>query len=56
MMLNWVPAIEAFGRYLSMIPITFVLMVTAVKDAFEDWRRYKSDEKINHATCRIWDK
>uniref|UniRef100_A0A915AR10 Phospholipid-transporting ATPase n=1 Tax=Parascaris univalens TaxID=6257 RepID=A0A915AR10_PARUN len=47
--------IGAFGRYISMIPITFVLMVTAVKDAFEDYRRYKSDVKINHSTCRVWD-
>ncbi|KHN81926.1 putative phospholipid-transporting ATPase VD [Toxocara canis] len=47
--------IGAFGRYISMIPITFVLMVTAVKDAFEDYRRYKSDIKINHSTCRVWD-
>uniref|UniRef100_A0A9J2P7S4 P-type ATPase N-terminal domain-containing protein n=1 Tax=Ascaris lumbricoides TaxID=6252 RepID=A0A9J2P7S4_ASCLU len=47
--------VGAFGRYISMIPITFVLMVTAVKDAFEDYRRYKSDVKINHSTCRVWD-
>ena len=48
--------IEAFGRLLSCLPITFVLSVTAIKDAFEDFRRYKSDEKINKAICRVWDK
>lgn len=39
-----------------MIPIVFVLSVTAVKDAYEDWRRYKSDEKVNHSSCRVWDR
>ena len=50
--LNWVPQIQAFGKEIAMIPVVFVLTVTAVKDAFEDFRRYKSDQKINHNTCR----
>lgn len=47
--------VGAFGRYVSMIPILFVLSVTAVKDIFEDYRRYKSDLQINHSKCRVWD-
>ncbi|XP_067122941.1 phospholipid-transporting ATPase VA isoform X2 [Centruroides vittatus] len=52
--LNWL--IEAFGREISMVPLGFVLGVTAVKDAFEDWRRYKSDKRVNSSTCRIFNK
>ncbi|CAI5443996.1 unnamed protein product [Caenorhabditis angaria] len=47
--------IGAFGKYISVMPIAFVLGITAIKDAFEDYRRYKSDRKINHSTCRVWD-
>lgn len=47
--------IGAFGKYISVMPIAFVLGITAIKDAFEDYRRYKSDQKINHSTCRVWD-
>ncbi|CAJ0580607.1 unnamed protein product, partial [Mesorhabditis spiculigera] len=47
--------IQTFGKYLAMLPITFVLAITAVKDAIEDFRRYNSDRKINHQTCRVWD-
>ncbi|CAB3402424.1 unnamed protein product [Caenorhabditis bovis] len=47
--------IGAFGKYISWMPISFVLGITALKDAFEDYRRYKSDRKINHSTCRVWD-
>jgi hypothetical protein len=34
--LNWLPPIQAFGREVAMIPLIFVLLVTAVKDAYED--------------------
>ena len=51
-LLNWVPEVNAFGKEVAMIPVIFVLAVTAIKDAFEDHRRYRSDKTINHLTCR----
>lgn len=53
-LLNWFPAINAFGKEISMIPVLFVLGVTAVKDLFEDRRRHASDKRINNTTCRIY--
>lgn len=53
-LLNWFPAINAFGKEIAMIPVLFVLGVTAVKDLFEDRRRYLSDKRINNSTCRIY--
>ncbi|KAK3611098.1 hypothetical protein CHS0354_000105 [Potamilus streckersoni] len=52
--LNWVPQIQVFGKEISVLPVIFVLAVTAIKDAFEDFRRYKSDKKINHKSCRMF--
>lgn len=54
--LNWVPQVQAFGKEIAMLPIVFVLTVTAVKDAFEDFRRFKSDKKVNGSKCRIYSK
>ncbi|XP_036320594.1 probable phospholipid-transporting ATPase VD isoform X2 [Rhagoletis pomonella] len=54
-LLNWFPAINAFGKEVAMIPVLFVLGVTAVKDLFEDRRRRYSDKRINNTTCRIYD-
>jgi len=54
--LNWVPQVQAFGKEIAMVPIVFVLTVTAVKDAFEDFRRYKSDKKVNGNKCRVFSK
>ena len=53
-LLNWVPAINAFGKEISMIPVILVLIVTAVKDLFEDRRRYTSDKNVNNSSCRVY--
>ncbi|XP_045030963.1 phospholipid-transporting ATPase VD isoform X1 [Daphnia magna] len=53
-LLNWIPAISAFGKEVAMIPVIFVLGVTAIKDAFEDHRRRQSDLRINNSTCRVY--
>ncbi|XP_066998273.2 phospholipid-transporting ATPase VD [Anabrus simplex] len=53
-LLNWFPAINAFGKEIAMIPVIFVLGVTAVKDLFEDRRRHASDKRINNSTCRVY--
>ncbi|XP_068140555.1 phospholipid-transporting ATPase VD isoform X1 [Drosophila tropicalis] len=54
-LLNFVPEINAFGKEIAMIPVIFVLGVTAVKDLFEDRRRRASDKRINNTTCRVYD-
>lgn len=55
-LLNWFPAINAFGKEIAMFPVLFVLGVTAIKDLFEDRRRHASDKKINNSTCRIYNR
>jgi magnesium-transporting ATPase (P-type) len=37
----------------SIAPLIFVLAVTAIKEAYEDWRRRNSDNEINHRTAWI---
>uniref|UniRef100_A0A1Q3G1B2 Phospholipid-transporting ATPase n=2 Tax=Culex tarsalis TaxID=7177 RepID=A0A1Q3G1B2_CULTA len=53
-LLNWFPQINAFGKEIAMIPVLFVLGVTAIKDLFEDRRRRASDKRINNSTCRVY--
>ena len=55
-LLNFVPQVEAFGKEIGYIPILFVLLVTAVKDIFEDYRRYRSDREVNAKLCRVYDR
>ncbi|XP_072757293.1 phospholipid-transporting ATPase VD isoform X2 [Anoplolepis gracilipes] len=53
-LLNWIPPINAFGKEVAMIPVMFVLGVTALKDFFEDRRRLASDRRVNNSTCRVY--
>ncbi|CAL5196503.1 unnamed protein product [Lathyrus oleraceus] len=46
--LNQLPQLAVFGRGASLLPLTIVLLVTAVKDAYEDWRRHRSDKVENN--------
>ncbi|XP_073690210.1 phospholipid-transporting ATPase VD isoform X2 [Garra rufa] len=54
--LNFVPIVNAFQPEISVIPIVFVMAITAVKDLWEDQRRRKSDQKINNCLCEVYDR
>lgn len=46
--LNQLPQLAVFGRGVSILPLAVVLLVTAVKDAYEDFRRHRSDKIENN--------
>ncbi|KAI3649657.1 hypothetical protein MP228_005289 [Amoeboaphelidium protococcarum] len=49
------PQFQQTSPFFSALPITFIVLVTAAKDAFEDWRRRVSDSEMNNNTCYILD-
>ncbi|KAG2672528.1 hypothetical protein I3843_13G038600 [Carya illinoinensis] len=51
--LNQLPQLAVFGRGVSVLPLSFVLVVTAVKDAYEDYRRHRSDRIENNMLASI---
>lgn len=52
--LNFVPVVNAFQPEVALIPICIILALTALKDAWEDFRRYQSDRKLNNMPCFIY--
>ncbi|KAK6297999.1 hypothetical protein J4Q44_G00310540 [Coregonus suidteri] len=52
--LNFVPAVEAFQPEVALIPVCVILALTALKDGWEDYRRYRSDRRLNHTPCLIY--
>ncbi|XP_024535631.1 phospholipid-transporting ATPase 1 [Selaginella moellendorffii] len=52
--LNQIPQLAVFGRTASIIPLAFVLFVTAVKDGYEDWARHKSDLVENNRLAHVF--
>uniref|UniRef100_A0A8C0ER43 Phospholipid-transporting ATPase n=1 Tax=Bubo bubo TaxID=30461 RepID=A0A8C0ER43_BUBBB len=53
-LLNFVPAVNAFQPELALAPVLFILAVTAIKDLWEDYSRYRSDKEINHMECLVY--
>ncbi|GJN37967.1 hypothetical protein PR202_gb26971 [Eleusine coracana subsp. coracana] len=51
--LNQLPQVAVFGRGASVLPLAFVLFVTAVKDAYEDLRRHRSDRQENNRLASV---
>jgi magnesium-transporting ATPase (P-type) len=51
--LNQVPALAVFGRTASLFPLMFVLVLTAIKDGYEDWGRHRSDREENMRTSLV---
>lgn len=52
--LNFIPVVNAFQPEVSMVPVCVILTVTAIKDAWEDFRRYKSDKVINNRESLVY--
>lgn len=52
--LNQLPPLAVFGRFVSLFPLLFVLSVTALKDGYEDWRRHGSDRKENNKEAHVF--
>ncbi|KAI5109536.1 putative phospholipid-transporting ATPase VA, partial [Silurus meridionalis] len=53
-LLNFVPVVKAFQPVLALAPVLFILSVTAIKDLWEDYRRHRSDQEINHMDCLVY--
>ncbi|XP_042035935.1 phospholipid-transporting ATPase 1-like isoform X2 [Salvia splendens] len=51
--LNQLPQLAVFGRGASILPLALVLFVTAVKDAYEDFRRHRSDRIENNRVASV---
>ncbi|XP_022765620.1 phospholipid-transporting ATPase 1-like isoform X2 [Durio zibethinus] len=51
--LNQLPQLAVFGRGASIMPLAIVLLVTAVKDAYEDYRRHRSDTIENNRLASV---
>lgn len=52
--LNFIPVVNAFQPEVGLIPICVIMLLTALKDAWEDFRRYQSDRKVNNTPCLIY--
>lgn len=48
LVLQLIPAVSSLPWYSTLVPLAFVLGVTAIKDAVDDIRRHSSDNQVNN--------
>ena len=53
--INFIPAVEALDKEVALVPLLFVLVVPAIKDGYEDYRRYKCDRQVNKKLVKVFD-
>nr|XP_056703947.1 phospholipid-transporting ATPase VB [Euleptes europaea] len=52
--INWFPQLEVFHRELTMLPLAAVLLIIAIKDGVEDWKRHRFDQQINFSKTKVY--
>ena len=47
-LLQQIPDVSPTGRYTTLVPLLFILTVSALKEIIEDVKRHRADDEINH--------
>lgn len=50
-LLQLVPELTQIGAGLAAVPVIIIVSASAIKDAFEDWKRHNSDNDVNFSKC-----
>ncbi|XP_048456251.1 phospholipid-transporting ATPase ID [Rhincodon typus] len=53
LVLQLIPQVSSLSWYTTVVPLMLVLIITAVKDAIDDYNRYKSDNQVNNREVMI---
>ncbi|XP_067888832.1 probable phospholipid-transporting ATPase IM [Heterodontus francisci] len=53
LILQLIPQVSSLSWYTTVVPLMLVLIITAVKDAIDDYNRYKSDNQVNNREVMI---
>ena len=55
-LLQQIPNVSPTGRYVTLVPFMIILMLSALKEIVEDWKRHRADDKVNNAQVSVLDK
>ncbi|XP_076273311.1 ATPase phospholipid transporting 8A1 isoform X3 [Rhynchophorus ferrugineus] len=52
-LLQQIPDVSPTGRYTTLVPLIFILLVSAVKEIIEDIKRHRADDETNHRKVEV---
>uniref|UniRef100_A0A3Q3J034 Phospholipid-transporting ATPase n=1 Tax=Monopterus albus TaxID=43700 RepID=A0A3Q3J034_MONAL len=53
LILQLIPEISSLSPFTTIVPLVLVLVITAIKDATDDYFRYKSDQQVNNRQSQV---
>ena len=54
-LLQQIPNVSPTGRFVTIVPFTVILILTALKEIVEDYKRHAADEKVNSTKVLVLD-
>ncbi|XP_076825028.1 putative phospholipid-transporting ATPase IA isoform X3 [Clavelina lepadiformis] len=52
--LQQIPGVSPTGRYTTIVPLTFILLVAAIKEIIEDYKRHRADDAVNNRLIEVF--
>ncbi|XP_044255942.1 phospholipid-transporting ATPase IA isoform X12 [Tribolium madens] len=52
-LLQQIPDVSPTGRYTTLVPLIFILAVSAIKEIIEDIKRHRADDETNHRKIEV---
>ncbi|XP_048517503.1 probable phospholipid-transporting ATPase IA isoform X3 [Dendroctonus ponderosae] len=52
-LLQQIPDVSPTGRYTTLVPLIFILSVSAIKEIIEDIKRHRADDETNHRKVEV---
>lgn len=52
-LLQQIPDVSPTGRWTTLVPLLFILVVAAVKEFIEDLKRHNADSVVNKKECQV---
>uniref|UniRef100_A0A146L2F0 Phospholipid-transporting ATPase n=1 Tax=Lygus hesperus TaxID=30085 RepID=A0A146L2F0_LYGHE len=52
-LLQQIPDVSPTGRYTTLVPLIFILLVSAIKEIVEDYKRHVADRETNHREVEV---
>eukprot|EP00050_Salpingoeca_kvevrii_P002287 m.190317 g.190317 ORF g.190317 m.190317 type:complete len:1160 (+) comp10581_c0_seq1:297-3776(+) len=49
-----IPNVSPTGRFTTIVPLSIVLSITAVKELLEDWKRHRADDQVNNRLVKVF--
>jgi len=49
-----IPNVSPTGRYVTLVPFTIILALTAIKELIEDFYRHRDDSQVNNTYAKVY--